>query len=212
MRAETSFHTVHFFSDGAASQFKQKYNFVNLTYLQEQGVTVHWHFFATSHGKWAVDGVGGEVKRMAWLDVLSGKKRIQCASECVECVQAKNTRIKIIHVMEADIENIKELLDERWVGIKAIPGTQKLHSIQVVELDKVRYAKYSQSVPDACGSAMCSRMLVIRFLPQVPFPGNHQKLSYQTSSQLRSSTTTQCIMISSSTLAGLSPSVVIWYE
>ena len=149
IRAETSFHTVHFFSDGAASQFKQKYNFVNLTYLQEQGVTVHWHFFATSHGKGAVDGVGGEVKRMAWLDVLSGKKRIQCASEFVECVQAKNTRIKIIHVMEADIENIKELLDERWAGIKAIPGTQKLHSIQVVERDKVRYAKYSQSVPDA---------------------------------------------------------------
>ena len=33
IRAETSFHTVHVFSDGAASQFKQKYNFVNLTYL-----------------------------------------------------------------------------------------------------------------------------------------------------------------------------------
>ena len=33
IRAETSFHTVHFFSDGAASQFKQKYNFVNITYM-----------------------------------------------------------------------------------------------------------------------------------------------------------------------------------
>ena len=53
--------------------------------------------------------VSGEVKRMAWLDVLSGKKRIQCASECVECVQAKNTRNKFSCVMEADLKNIKEL-------------------------------------------------------------------------------------------------------
>ena len=33
IRAETSFHTVHFYSDGAACQFKQKYNFVNITYM-----------------------------------------------------------------------------------------------------------------------------------------------------------------------------------
>ena len=42
--------------------------------------------------------------------------------------------------MEADIENIKDLLGERWASVKAIPG------IQVVELDTVRYAKYCQSV------------------------------------------------------------------
>ena len=78
--------------------------------------------------------VSGEVKRMAWLDVLSGKKRIQCASECVECVQAKNTRTKFSCVMEADLKNIKELvLDDGWDGVKAIPG------IQVVELGMVRY-------------------------------------------------------------------------
>ena len=67
IHAKTSFQP--FFSDGAASQFKQKYNFnVNLTNLQEQGVTVHWHFVATSQCKGAVDGVGGDVKRMAWLE------------------------------------------------------------------------------------------------------------------------------------------------
>ena len=78
--------------------------------------------------------VSGEVKGMAWLDVLSGKKRIQCASECVECVQANNTRTKFSCVMEADLKNIKELvLDDGWDGVKAIPGKQ------AVELGMVRY-------------------------------------------------------------------------
>ncbi|XP_033095864.1 uncharacterized protein LOC117100325 [Anneissia japonica] len=52
--------TVSFFSDGAASQFKQKYLFENLTYFKhDYNISCSWNFFATSHGKGAVDGIGG---------------------------------------------------------------------------------------------------------------------------------------------------------
>jgi len=49
---------VQFFSDGAASQFKQKFLFIDLTSLKEEYKfdTVMWNFFATRHGKGAVDG------------------------------------------------------------------------------------------------------------------------------------------------------------
>ena len=61
---------VHIFSDGAVSQFKNKYIFQLLCYLQEKlKLSLAWHFFATSHGKGAVDGIGGSVKRMA-LDAV----------------------------------------------------------------------------------------------------------------------------------------------
>ena len=49
------------FSDGAAQHFKQRYTVYDAT-TYGQDLTVNWHFFATLHGKGAVDGVGGSVK------------------------------------------------------------------------------------------------------------------------------------------------------
>jgi hypothetical protein len=40
------------YSDGSASQFKQRYLFKNLTLLAKDfNILLSWHFFATSHGK-----------------------------------------------------------------------------------------------------------------------------------------------------------------
>ena len=55
-----------YFSDGAASQYKNRKNFVNLCYHKDDfGISAEWHFSATSHGKGACDGLGGTVKRLA---------------------------------------------------------------------------------------------------------------------------------------------------
>ena len=54
-----------YFSDGAASQYKNCKNFLNLCYHEEDfGVKAEWHFFATSHGKSPCDGIGGTIKRL----------------------------------------------------------------------------------------------------------------------------------------------------
>ena len=51
---------INFFPDGAASQFKQRLHFRNLTQIAfEQKVSISWNFFVTSHGKGVVDGIGG---------------------------------------------------------------------------------------------------------------------------------------------------------
>ena len=57
---------IFYFSDGAAAQYKNRKNFANLAYHEEDyGVPAEWHFFATSHGKGPCDGIGGTVKRLA---------------------------------------------------------------------------------------------------------------------------------------------------
>ncbi len=64
---------IHIFSDGAASQFKNKFIwcFMSTTFREPfPALRVQWHFFATSHGKGAVDGVGATVKRSVNTDVL----------------------------------------------------------------------------------------------------------------------------------------------
>ncbi len=56
---------IVFFSDGAASQFKQRYLFQNMTRMMtEHDLELSWNFFATSHGKGVVDAIGGVVKRI----------------------------------------------------------------------------------------------------------------------------------------------------
>ena len=70
-----SIEAINVFSDGAESQFKQQYLFSNLYgWEKEFSVCLTWNFFATSHGKGAVDGIGGTVKQNVW--------RATCAGSC----------------------------------------------------------------------------------------------------------------------------------
>ena len=56
---------IIYFSDGAAGQYKNCKNFINLCFHEKDfGVKAEWNFFATSHGKSPCDGVGGTVKRL----------------------------------------------------------------------------------------------------------------------------------------------------
>ena len=61
---------IDIFSDGPLSQFKNQYVFNCLPMLfQRHGLDrLNWHFFATSHGKGAVDGIGG-VRKFCLSDV-----------------------------------------------------------------------------------------------------------------------------------------------
>ena len=57
---------VNIFSDGPSSQFKNKFMAGFYHTLQRKGLRIKWPFFATSHGKGVIDGLGGTVKRMVW--------------------------------------------------------------------------------------------------------------------------------------------------
>jgi hypothetical protein len=62
---------VYYFSDGEASQFKNRKNFINICYKKcDFGLNAKWHFFAVSHGKGACDGIGGRIKRLAGMASL----------------------------------------------------------------------------------------------------------------------------------------------
>ena len=70
------------FSDGASSQFKQKYLFSNLySWEQEHDFKIRWNFFATSHGKGVVDGIGGTVKRAVWRHIRSDQAHVTNVKE-----------------------------------------------------------------------------------------------------------------------------------
>ena len=57
-----------FFFDGAACQLKQRFTLREITQLE---TNLSWNFSATSHGKGAVDGIGGTLKRDLNSTILS---------------------------------------------------------------------------------------------------------------------------------------------
>lgn len=126
---------VKFFSDGSAAQFKNRFLFSNLTWFltEFELEALSWHFFASHHGKGAVDGLGGSVKRAVRRKVLSDVTPIvQNGTDFVQAV-GDGHKIELQLVQPESILGQKEFLDQRWLGIKTMPGTQQVHYLTVTD-------------------------------------------------------------------------------
>ena len=124
---------VHYFLDGCAGQYKNRYNFTNLCYHKEDfGVSCEWHFFATFLGKNACDGIGGRnseksstaratLQRTIEKQILTPEHMFQF------CEENLSKEIKCFFVTTADLKDTEELLKYQFKDSRAIPGTQKYH-------------------------------------------------------------------------------------
>ena len=75
-------------SDGPSSQFKNRFMAKFMEMSEEKHASnIKWNFFATSHGKGAVDGVGGVLKRRVWNKVKARQVVIQNAAEFTDAVK-----------------------------------------------------------------------------------------------------------------------------
>lgn len=65
--------TVHFFSDGPTTQYRQKKNFYLFSQIHDYGfIHATWSYFEAAHGKGAADGVGGAIKRTMDMKIAQG--------------------------------------------------------------------------------------------------------------------------------------------
>jgi len=124
---------VHIFSDGPSSQFKNKYMASFYSILQRKGLSIQWNFFATSHGKGVVDGLGGTVKRVVREAVLTRKvSSVLNAKEFAEAAESFCKSIKITCCLKEDILKSSEklALDKCFSKAKPIAGIKRLHCIE----------------------------------------------------------------------------------
>lgn len=107
---------VHFISDGATSQFKNKYTLSNLLFAQKDfGITAIHEFSPSNHGKNAVDGLGGIIKRGVFKKVMSKKVEVYDAEAFVKCARPLFKDVTIFHAKEDEIQQLnKKLLAPRW--------------------------------------------------------------------------------------------------
>lgn len=99
--------TVHVFSDGPTTQYRQKKNFFLFNIIvKDFSLTGTWIFFEAAHGKGAADGVGGVIKRLLDCEVPHDNDVLN--AESAYTLLKKETSVKLFCIDEQDISNIME--------------------------------------------------------------------------------------------------------
>ena len=121
---------VHIFSDGPSSQFKKIYMVQLLhTFQKNLGARILWHYFATSHGKGAVDELGGTVKRTVWNAVSTRKVQSVTSAECFAVVAqqfCQSTDITVITRKATEKVSKKLNLEKAFGNAKPVPEIKQV--------------------------------------------------------------------------------------
>jgi len=107
---------VEIWSDGPSSQFKNRFIATSLNTLEEEfTVKLNWNYFATSHGKGPVDGIGGSLKRQVFDQVIKRKCLVINAADFVQASKLAGTNIFVQEITEKHIIERNSSLDMKQV-------------------------------------------------------------------------------------------------
>ncbi len=103
---------IDIFWDGPSSQFKNQYvlNYLPMLLKQYGMECLNWHFFATSHGKGAVGGIGGTVKRQVWMQTLSREAVVNFLEDFCKVAKSKTQKIEIHSFSSEEIKTASKEL------------------------------------------------------------------------------------------------------
>lgn len=139
---------IFYFSDGASAHYKNRKNFVNLCYHEEDfGISAEWHFTATAHGKGACDGIGGTLKRSAARASLQKPydEQIATPKQLYEWAVLNIPSVSFKYSTINEYLNEEQKIKERLQKSRTIVGTQKLHSFIPLTKSKICTKVYSAS-------------------------------------------------------------------
>ena len=149
LKEHSEISTVSFFSDGAASQFKQRYwLFLYTQLLKENDLLGDWNFFPTSHGKGVVDGVGGLVKSMVSRAVCSRRSVARNASQFCAIVRDSDTQISCSEITSAEVEKMRPNLQLLLDGVCEIKNLQTIHCVKYRDSGLIEIAENNDSKPE----------------------------------------------------------------
>lgn len=142
---------VIYFSDGCGGQYKNRNNFCNVTYHQSDfKLEAEWHFFATSHGKSASDGIGGTLKRLAAKASLQrpNNDQITTPKQLYEWAKSNIAGINVHFVSQDEYDDHAKKMNPRFDKCITLKGTRKQHAVYPLEPGVLKSKPYSFS--DQC--------------------------------------------------------------
>lgn len=120
-------------SDGPSSQFKNKYIAAIIHELETIfDLKIIWNYFATSHGKGCVDGLGATVKKIVRNHIKARDCIVNDAADFVHAFKRTQSKILVEEVTEAEFTEINDKLGSAEIFSKAknVQGIQSAHQIQ----------------------------------------------------------------------------------
>ena len=111
----------------------------------EHDLKICWNFFATSHGKGVVDGIGSTLKRAVWRHVKAERAHVTNPSQYADLGKQLCPNIRIEFVSKEDIAQYTSFLDEKWENTKAVPGTHQVHCVRADGSDFVEVSDTTDS-------------------------------------------------------------------
>lgn len=144
---------IHYFSDGSSAQYKNRYNFINVCHhaADFKGISCEWHFFATSHGKGACDGIGGTVKRATYRESLRRPvtNQILTAEDMFRFLTDKfRSSIEFVYVSGSEVEKVAADLRGRFATTVTIKGTRRSHRFSPIDCATMQVYRLSED--DLC--------------------------------------------------------------
>jgi hypothetical protein len=140
--------TIHYFSDGASSQYKNYKNMVNLCYHKSDfGLDAEWNFFATAHGKSPCDGIGGTIKRLVYKASLQrpSNDQILTPQSMYTFCKSNIKGIHFIYVHSNEVNEIENKLVLRYAKANKIPGIRSQHRFIPVNCNTIKSFTISTS-------------------------------------------------------------------
>lgn len=139
---------VKIWTNGPASQFKNKYVMTAMKELSHncRDVKLIWNFFATSHGKGPVDGVGGTLKRIAANKVRSRQCIINGMTDFVAAVKDSSITVTSMTAEQVVQRERDLLLEDIFKEAKAIKGISDFHCFEW-QNEQIITKQYSCEVP-----------------------------------------------------------------
>ena len=139
---------IDFWTDGPSSQYKNKYVFAFIGIKLPEifpSLRICWNYSATSHGKGAVDGVGGTTKHLATRVIIRRKAIINNADSLLKAVQ-DITKTKLAVIDESKMEEILSDMEilSLWEKVNAVPGTKHVHRVEPSQLNSIKTHFYCE--------------------------------------------------------------------
>ena len=106
---DSSVKVLQLWSDGPSSQFKNCFIATAIPWVDKKySVKLCWNFFASSHGKGPVDGIGGAIKIIATHKVIQWKLSIKDAFSFYQAVRNESK----VNVYFVSADKIREMFNK----------------------------------------------------------------------------------------------------
>lgn len=126
---------------GIGEAYQQFKNYIMFPMYAMLRTTLEWNFFASGHGKGAVDGVGGSIKRTVWREVQGRRAFVSTPYDFYKLAAEKCNGTSILFVPQSEVDMSETFLSIRWDSLVEIPGMQSMHHFQGYDENNIRISR-----------------------------------------------------------------------